>query len=308
MTASAQDQEKIPARLFVACRLLDLDRHMTTCEALIVDADAPEALHDYRVAIRKVRAMLAQMDQIMPEPQLSRCRRGFAELMKRTCLLRDLQVSSTAPCFASPAVSSDTTNTTGLLQQAISQQQRKAYLSLRRYLLSARLRRFRAEWLSCLQQMQVTDRPADRADDPVSVVARKSIRHAYQITVRQAHKAGKRMSGASLHRLRKQCKDLRYVLEMYSDLFEGQAVTDLGHALKRVQGKLGKVQDLQVLYLILRAVAKAQEDKLDRQQHKFIKRLLKHIRLGKRELKAQAARLVRKYPQRSAGYIATLIG
>lgn len=308
MIASVQDQEKIPARRFVASRLLELDRHMSTCEALIVDAGASEALHDYRVAVRKVRAMLAQMDQIMPEPQLSRCRRGFAELMKRTCLLRDLQVSSTAPCFASPVVSSDTTNTTGLLHQAISQQQRKAYLNLRRYLLSARLRRFRAEWFSCLQQLQVTDHPVDRADDPVFVVARKSIRHAYQITARQAHKAGKRMSGVSLHRFRKQCKDLRYVLEMYSDLFEGQAATDLCNELKRVQGKLGKVQDLQVLHLLLSAAAKAQEDKLDRQQHKFIKRLLKRIKMDKRELKAQAARLARKYPQRSAGYITTLIG
>ncbi len=51
-----------------------------------------ESLHHFRIAIRKIRSLLGQLDDVLPEPGLSYQQSTFKNVMDRTSLLRDIEV------------------------------------------------------------------------------------------------------------------------------------------------------------------------------------------------------------------------
>ncbi len=301
MTSAEVVLETQPACRVIVTVLFELDRQMNAAETLIADVSMPDALHDYRIAMRKTRTLLAQMDQMIAEPQLSKFKRGFADLMQRTGPLRDLQV-----CASNSYLSDPGNPASDLLLQSVLRQQRKVRNSLVRYLSSATHLRFRQSWQECLQQTATTTFDSGLSNDPATYVAGKWIQQAYRITVRQACKVGKRETTSSLHKLRKNCKDLRYLLEMFSDVYAGKACTDLCAELKKVQSKLGRMQDMQVLYQLLITSVKLLDERPDRPQRKQIKQLLRLIRKDRRKVKMNAIRMVRKYPQRTSRIISQL--
>jgi len=307
MTSSESTPDERSASKATSGILLALYDQLSSSEVQIADPAVPEALHDYRIALRKTRALLDRMDQIIAEPALSRFRQGFAALMKKTGPLRDLQVCAAMLLPVTPESIHSTDNASGLLLLSIRQQHRNECSKLSRYFTTVRHQRFKQDWLAVIERIAVRETESDHTDDGLMHFASKAVRQAYQKTVRQADKAGSRVSASSLHKLRKYCKDLRYLLEMFADVFAEPPRIAVCRQLKRVQRRLGKMQDQQILYQTLRATAGQLEAKLDRQQHKAVKHLLKHIKSDKRRLKEDAASLARKYPQDSAPYIRQLL-
>jgi CHAD domain-containing protein len=276
-------------------------------EARVADPAAPEALHDYRIAVRKTRALLDRMDQIIAEPSLSRFRQGFAALMKKTGPLRDLQVCTAMLLSANPGPILSNDSASSLMLLALQQQHRNTCSRLSRYLTAARHQRFKQDWLNLVEQIAVREPVPDQTDDGLMNLASKAVRHAYQKTVRQADKAGRRGSTSSLHKLRKYCKDLRYLLDIFAEQFAEPPRSAVCRQLKRVQRRLGRMQDQHILYQTLRETAGQLEEKLDKQQHKAVIKLIKQIKVDKLKLKEDAARLARRYPKDSAPYMRQLL-
>lgn len=258
--------------------LLDLSRQMIANEKLIADPGTQEqALHDYRVAIRKTRALLGRLEKIIAEPALSRFRDNFAALMHKTGPLRDLQVCKTTLMTVNPEGELSGDSVSGQLHRYIQQQSGQEFNRLKKYFTTKKHIKMKDDWQICLQQTAAAI-TSSRAGEAVSMFARKAIRQAYQITIRQADKAGRRVSTSTLHKLRKQCKDLRYLLDMFSVVFRPEPRSKICRKLKKLQGRLGKIQDLQVLHLLVREYAGKFENKLDRQSSKAVKQLLKKIK------------------------------
>jgi CHAD domain-containing protein len=93
------------------------------------------------------------------------------------------------------------------------------------------------------------------ADRGARELAAERIRYAF----RRAQKRGKGLStdtpAETVHRLRIDCKKLRYLLEFFRNVFEPESIKPLVRSLKRLQDHLGDYNDLEVQQRELRSTA-----------------------------------------------------
>ncbi|HLF97458.1 MAG TPA: CHAD domain-containing protein, partial [Methylococcaceae bacterium] len=65
-----------------------LSRH----ETALLGGESGETLHDYRVAVRRIRSLLGQFDAVFTERRVRRFQEEFARLARLTSPARDLEV------------------------------------------------------------------------------------------------------------------------------------------------------------------------------------------------------------------------
>ncbi|MCB0316155.1 MAG: CHAD domain-containing protein, partial [Calditrichaeota bacterium] len=75
--------------------------------------------------------------------------------------------------------------------------------------------------------------------------------------LKRGGKINQRSPDAKLHRLRIDCKKLRYLLEFFNSLFPGEKMSRLIKQLKKLQNHLGRFQDICVQEEALLAFAGA---------------------------------------------------
>lgn len=206
-----------------------------------------EFLHDYRVAVRRTRSILAQLKGIFPPEELSRYKRAFMELGKRTNNLRDQDVYLLqAERFRN------------LLPPAMREPLDPFFTDLRnrhkeelrvfsKYLRSEHYRLLLQEWQSFLDN----DIPSEPDTTPnalrkTSNVAVSSIKKAWKRVIRHGRDISRVATDTELHALRIDCKKLRYLLEFYAPLFPAKALQKVVSQLKVLQDNLGVFVDLSV--------------------------------------------------------------
>lgn len=205
-----------------------------------------EFLHDFRVAVRRTRSMLAQGRDVLEPTALARYRDDFAWLGTVTGPTRDLDVwLLTLPELAA-GIDETLRDELGPLRALLERHQRTAQRRLVRDLDSpryARLRRDYAAWLTQLAPGE-TELPDARRGAPAVAGAR--IARAYKRVVRDGRRIDDDSPPESLHELRKDAKRLRYALECFGSLFPAEPVQALVRDLKGLQDCLGEFQDCEV--------------------------------------------------------------
>ena len=83
-----------------------------------------------------------------------------------------------------------------------------------------------------------------KAAAPVIVVARKYVLKTWARAIDQGRKITDDSADADLHRVRLQCKKLRYLLEFFSSIFPKKRLESLVGPLKKVQDVLGNFNDI----------------------------------------------------------------
>ena len=124
-----------------------------------------------------------------------------------------------------------------------------------RALRSKRTGRLLTEWrqfLNGLEEPSAAVGPA--AEYPVGQLANARIAKVYKRIV----KAGKRIDDSSppqaLHQLRKQCKELRYLLELFTSLYPAHVTKPMLRALRALQEMLGRFQDREIQAQLIRSL------------------------------------------------------
>ena len=124
-----------------------------------------------------------------------------------------------------------------------------------RALRSKRTGRLLTEWrqfLNGLEEPSAAVGPA--AEYPVGQLANARIAKVYKRIV----KAGKRIDDSSppqaLHQLRKQCKELRYLLELFASLYPAHVTKPMLRALRALQEMLGRFQDREIQAQLIRSL------------------------------------------------------
>lgn len=207
-----------------------------------------EFLHDFRVALRRTRVLLGEFEEVVPPQGLERFggeMRWLGELTRRArdldVHLEDLEKSGTR------AAATQVEDLRPVLNW-IQLQRDAAYSELKAGLRSVRYRSFAREWASFLEKPWRTA----SASGSVGVVASARILRL----CRKVAKQGSRMTGKEdsrqYHRLRIRCKKLRYLLELFRDLYPPEPVKKLVKALKEVQDCLGRHNDCSVQMEMLR--------------------------------------------------------
>ena len=215
-----------------------------------------EFLHDLRVSVRRTRAVQRELRGVFPPAELSRFREEFRWLQQATGEVRDLDVYvldfEEMRALVPERVRPDLEPLLGVLRGRRTAARRRMVRALR----SERASQLLAEWgalLDGLDSLPLEERPD--APLPIAAVAGGRIARVYRRMVNMGEAIGPESPSTDYHELRKQGKELRYLLELFGGpLFPDQVVRAMIRALKALQDVLGRHQDREIQVTMLRSL------------------------------------------------------
>ena len=233
-----------PAEEAVRAILLVL---LTTLEAnvdgTVKDIDT-EFLHDLRVACRRTRSALTQLEGTLGGEIAAPFNTQFKWLGGLTGPLRDLDVylleMPTYRALLPPHASADLDPLEALIRSARA----RALTSVVRGLGSARFDRLVKGWRQTLDEIVPQSGP--RASRSTITLSDKRIMRAYRRILKHGRGLDHDPPAETLHRLRIDAKKLRYLLEFFHSLYPATEIDARIKELKRIQDILGGFNDMEV--------------------------------------------------------------
>jgi CHAD domain-containing protein len=229
---------------------------------VLADADV-EALHDLRVAVRRSRSVLKQMREVFPSAEHERYRSDLKWVQEVTGPTRDLDVLVLAWGELVGSLSGETPSDADPLHRLLVTRRAHAQRCMASALRSERFEAFRLGWPQLLARLEVGGcTPPDDAEDasrPIGELAATRVRKVYGRMVDEGGSIDTDSPAEALHELRKRGKELRYLLELFGELYDRDVVDGLVAKLKRLQDVLGLHQDRHMQATFLRELAPALE-------------------------------------------------
>jgi CHAD domain-containing protein len=251
--ALAPDERADVAVVSVLRRLAEVTE--SALPGAIADVD-PEFLHDYRVAVRRSRAVMREFKQVFPPEQLARFRVELRWLQQVTGPARDLDVYVLDFDELRSGLSEPGRSELEPLLRVLRERRTVAHREMVRALRSDRAVDLRARWPEFL--LSLVTLPIDgRPDAPREIgdLAGERIVKVYRRMVKMGRAIDDSSPAESLHELRKRGKELRYLLELFgTPLHPGDVVKPLVRSLKALQDTLGRHQDREVQRASLRSL------------------------------------------------------
>ncbi|MDQ3676281.1 MAG: CHAD domain-containing protein [Actinomycetota bacterium] len=241
-----------------AAAVMVLTHLLATIEAnlpgTLADVDT-EFLHDLRVAVRRSRALQRELSGVFEPEPLRRFRAGFKNLQAVTGPTRDLDVQllefEELTRDLPPTIAPDVAPLHTLLQRRreVARAQMVAALN------SPGIGTLLEDWAEHLDELTTADE-ANRpnAAGAVGEVAGARIAKVYKRMVRMGKAIDDGSPHEALHDLRKQSKELRYLLEFFSSLYPADVHRPMVSSLKALQDVLGRFQDREVQAVQLRSI------------------------------------------------------
>lgn len=216
---------------------------------ILADHARPEALHQLRVGVRRLRAVIKAFDPIVAGPEGDAVGSELQWLAAELDEARDLDVL-TAETYAG-ALRRLRPDGLAPLGRRLIEAKASAY---ERATAAVRSRRCGQLWLEAAAWIETGD--WTRNDDPVAASARaldarrfsaEALDHLWKV-VRKRARRWDRLDARGRHKLRIRAKRMRYVSELVSPLFQARAkeIRRFGKALKRMQACLGDLNDIAV--------------------------------------------------------------
>ncbi|MDQ6698046.1 MAG: CHAD domain-containing protein [Actinomycetota bacterium] len=212
---------------------------------VIEDIDT-EFLHDLRVAVRRTRSVLKLAGDVLPGSMAERFAPEFKRLGDITTPMRDLDVF---------LLGFDTRAGELLAAEAADLEPFRAHLARRREaerrrlirrLRSPRFRSLLVDWRAALDAALGSGADASGDLSTAKELAEQRVSRAYRRVVKHGAAITPDSPAEQLHTLRKRCKELRYLLEIFSSLQDPAAHRRVVRELKDLQECLGDFQDSQV--------------------------------------------------------------
>lgn len=205
-----------------------------------------EFLHDFRVAVRRTRSALGQVNGVFPDEVAEAFKQRFAEIQKETNVLRDLDVylleqaksAEILPPLLRPFIVP--------LFNRLKKNRNASLVEVSEMLRSQRFANLLESWEIFLEEITPPDPTAPNARRPIEVVAQESIYERYQRLLVRAEDVLPSGDPRRLHTLRIDCKKLRYLLEFFEVLFPPEDIKEAISHLKKLQTRLGTINDLHV--------------------------------------------------------------
>ncbi len=238
LTSDMSAREATVAIFTELLRTIDRNEH-----GICSDIDA-EFLHDFRVAVRRTRAGLAQIKDVFPPDVTERFKDDFSRLGKLTNRLRDVDVyllrkreyQAMLPASFRPA-----------LQPMFEELSKERAAELERVVGVIRSDEYRQRlslWREFLGDSHGVE--GANATVPIGGLARRWIRRRHRRVIRMGNIVDASSPDKDLHSLRIELKKLRYVLEFFASLYRPKRVRRIIQQLKQLQDNLGACNDLAV--------------------------------------------------------------
>lgn len=205
-----------------------------------------EFLHDFRVAVRRTRTCLAQIRGVFPEETVDHFRREFSWLGRVSGPKRDLDVHLMKVDEYEASLDKKIWQHLAPLRQFLRVHQRIEQDRLAKALQSARYQTLILSWKGFLEETVPAKTKLPNARRPILRVASERIERRFQRVLMEGVVIDSSSSAKALHRLRIECKKLRYLLEFFRSLYKPEDLEPLVKDLRRLQDNLGDFNDLRV--------------------------------------------------------------
>ena len=232
-----------------------------------VRRDDPDALHDFRVALRRARCLIGQLRGVLAADELEHFRREIRWLGALSGPVRDRDVLLERLASSRRGLAPEEEAALEPLLALLRRERDAARLEIHQAMGSARYRRLLDEWERVASARD--DEPSDGAGDPpppsgaktaarpVAAVAAEAIERAWRRLLRHGRAASEKSSAEALHRVRIDGKKLRYLLELFQSAYPGVDLGPTVSALKRLQDSLGELNDATVREESLRRLGRS---------------------------------------------------
>ncbi len=244
-----KSQRAKPLELERDCTIADAFRsigrsclfHLRANEAALRPAPTPEAIHQFRVAVRRLRSALTAFGALLPKGVRRRITGEMRWIAQRFGHARDWDVFHGALLReVREHLSAD--GSLVVFSRAVKAARGAAYQAVTETIASPRytdsLLRMEAWWEGGAWMASL----GDEHDEPARDFARRVLKKLH----RRLHKLGDRLdrlSESELHEMRKQAKKLRYAAEFFHSLFPAKVAKAYIRSLAEVQERLGSLND-----------------------------------------------------------------
>jgi len=216
-------------------------------------AGDPEGIHQMRVAVRRLRAILSAFAPLLPRDQRRWASGELRWLADALGDARNLDVFATAllqPARAALPIASEFAR----LAQATQRQRRAAHEAVVKAISSTRYTEALLALMRWLDGDEWHAAGAESLEQPIEAVAPALLDRCRA----QAEKRAKGFAGQSAkkrHRLRITLKKLRYAAELLGGLYDAAETRQFIQRLKRLQDDLGDANDVRVGHDIVASLA-----------------------------------------------------
>jgi CHAD domain-containing protein len=205
-----------------------------------------EFLHDFRVAVRRIRSALSQVKDVFPSDVVATYRDEFSWLGAMTGPARDADVFLLKLPRYRAQLPDDHQGDLDAFEVFLNERQVETYGVLRKALGSKRYTALLERWEEFLATETANGASASNAARPVLEVASARIHAAARRVLEKGRKIDPDTPPDALHRLRIACKKLRYLLDLFRSLYPPDDVAELIRVQKKLQDNLGDYNDCAV--------------------------------------------------------------
>jgi CHAD domain-containing protein len=251
---AAQLRLETPAPVAIADMLQRFAAVIDDNVAGTIAAIDTEFLHDLRVAVRRTRSILKLAGDVLPGDMAARFEPEFKWLGDLTTPVRDLDVYLLGLDDMAARLASADPRDLGPFRSFLVRHRAAERRRLVRGLRSRRFEKLMDDWRTELAQVAADGGPA------VGTLARQRVEQAFRRVARRGERITADSPSEEVHALRKRCKELRYLLEVFRPLCATAPHSSLVKELKALQDTLGDFQDGEVQREAVREFAAAMMD------------------------------------------------
>src|SRR5947209_8086365 len=178
-----------------------------------------EFLHDLRVAVRRTRSILKLVGDVLPDGLAERFAPEFKWLGDLTTPVRDLDVYLLEFDSMAARLTSADPHDLDPFRAFLAKHRGTERRRLVRGLRSRRFQQLISDWRAALGQVATV---AD-GGPTVATLARRRLTQAYRNAARRGRQIEETSPSDDVHALRKRCKELRYLLEVFRPVCDNTA-------------------------------------------------------------------------------------
>lgn len=211
----------------------------------VLDDIDTEFLHDLRVAVRRTRSGLTLMKNILDRDRSDYFKDEFKHIGTMTGPVRDLDVYLLSEEKYRNRLPQELQEGLDYFFDELAQRRKTEQKKLVRFLKSNRYQKIVKEWQELFDDAK-GNLTGKKQHLPIVDLANTIITKRLQRIVTDGGQITSESPDEDLHRLRIQCKKLRYGLEFFASLYDLSTMKKLIGRLKKLQNNLGDFNDLSV--------------------------------------------------------------
>ncbi len=252
---------------------------------LIIEGDKDsERLHQFRVAIRKLRSILKLFDFAFDKAFLKKQKKNLSLIMDYTNESRDIDVYLLKIKDYERILPSSLKDSIDILKNYLVNLKKRKDRDLKALLMSEFVKKSIKE----LEEFSVCENYSGFKRDfsmPSIVAAKRVLLNNVKSFLKKAKSIDLESDSKSYHEVRIEAKKIRYCAEFFSSILDEKPYKEMENAIKNIQTILGDHQDLEVQRSKLKEFLSLREfeDKKTKKALKYLRKFFKREKLRKRK-------------------------